>query len=163
LCILTWEYKNLEPDFSILFKHRTWNEQYVRWFQFFNVHTLVISDMIINSSADIDKFKARIDNFSKFLDSEKNTNLNDTIFIKQYINYYFNQMKTHNSILKKKSKHYITRKRFLTNFIYALNGYEFKNDKWKVLFECFKWYKPTTSAPVLTDEEQKMIIELKNL
>ncbi|MDA3884442.1 MAG: YARHG domain-containing protein, partial [Candidatus Delongbacteria bacterium] len=80
-----------------------------------------------------------------------------------YVSYYFNQMKIHNSFLKKKSKYYLARKRFLTNFIYALNGYDFKDDKWEALFKCFKWYKPTTTAPVLSEEEQKIINEIKNL
>ncbi|MBO4638307.1 MAG: DUF4424 family protein [Treponema sp.] len=51
----------------------------------------------------------------------------------------------------------------LINSIYAMHGYEFKNEKWTKIFSNFSWYKPVTSSisdKDLTAEEKDMIKRL---
>ena len=53
---------------------------------------------------------------------------------------------------------------FLINSIYALHGYQFKNNKWTDMFSKFSWYKPETSSVSEKDfsiDEQNMINNLK--
>lgn len=163
LCILTWEYKNLEPDFNILFKHKTWSERISKWFIDFNTHTLYLSEDIINPTKDTSKFNEKIEAFQKYLLSKNLEIFDDLAVCNKFIRYYVQQMIENNAHMKRNDKYHEVRKRFVKNFIYALNGYNFKNDQWKKLFECFKWYEPINTAPVLSDEEKKMISDIKEL
>ena len=52
----------------------------------------------------------------------------------------------------------------LINSIYAMHGYQFKNEKWSDTFSRFLWYKPVTSSlseKDFTAEENSMIKRLK--
>ncbi len=163
LRIISWEFHDFEPDFTLNFLHKYWIEQYSNWFIDFNIHTLHISEYIFNSSQDYVKFNEKIDKFKEFLQS-KNYDIFDNLKeCNKFIKYYYEQMIEYNDLFKRKDKYNEIRKRFMINLIYALNGYDFKDDQWKKLFECFKWYKPTSTAPVLPDDERIMIDRIKNL
>lgn len=163
LCVLTWEYENLEPDFNILFRHKIWSEQFGNWFIDFNKHTLFLSEDIINSSKDNSKFNEKIAAFQQYLQAKNLEIFDDLTVCRKFVKYYVDQMIENNAYMKTNDKYHEVRKKFVTNFIYALYGYDFKNDQWKKLFECFKWYKPTSTAPVLPDDEQIMVDRIKNL
>ncbi|GHU94326.1 hypothetical protein FACS189479_06930 [Spirochaetia bacterium] len=56
-------------------------------------------------------------------------------------------------------------KRMIINTLFALNGYSFATDQWKIFFNNYSWYKPNkdikNGAEILNDR-QKMLLEYIN-
>lgn len=71
-----------------------------------------------------------------------------------------------NEMLKYIAKLSDTDKRIIINAMFALAGYEFKTDEWKIFFNKFKWYKPDNTIKndlkILNDSQRKLFDVLSN-
>ncbi|MEN8121907.1 MAG: hypothetical protein ABFS35_16270 [Bacteroidota bacterium] len=136
--IVTWEFKNLEPNFDISLTNTERDFEILCRFSFLEYLDTLSSYIILNDTLGFSKYYKKI-KLQKDLFSVKKDYCK--IFYNEYGNIF---LKEH--IFDNYSK-FTHQTRHIINAYAALNDYKFKNEMWLKMFKLFDWYEPTIKVP----------------
>ncbi len=150
--IITWEFKNLEPDFDIKLTKTKNDFDFICGFDFLDYLDTLSSYIISNDTVNFNKYYDKIRTRKGLFDVKKEY---CKMLYEQYGKDFFKDHKFDDF-----SK-YTNRTRHIVNAYAALNNYKFTNKMWYKMFKLFAWYNPQTKNPVYDTIQEKNIDNLK--